>query len=82
MGDGRIPIVTEFVRLSTRLRNRIISPLGLTIAITVEANIDRSFRIYLLEKYMTTQDLILLVVLLCPGLLLSVTIMLTFAAGG
>jgi hypothetical protein len=65
-----------------RLRNRIISPLSLAIAFTVEANTDRSFRIYLLEKYMSTQDLILLVVLLCPGLLLSVTIMLTFAAGG
>ena len=31
---------------------------------------------------METQDLLLLVVLLMPGLLLSVTIMLTFAAGG
>jgi hypothetical protein len=31
---------------------------------------------------MATQDLLLLVLLLCPGLLLSVTIMLTFAAGG
>ena len=31
---------------------------------------------------MESQDLLLLVVLLCPGLLLSVTIMLTFAAGG
>jgi hypothetical protein len=31
---------------------------------------------------METQDLILLVVLLVPGLLLSITIMLTFAAGG
>jgi hypothetical protein len=31
---------------------------------------------------METQDLLLMVLLLSPGLLLSVTIMLTFAAGG
>jgi len=31
---------------------------------------------------MATQDLLLMVLLLSPGLLLSVTIMLTFAAGG
>jgi hypothetical protein len=31
---------------------------------------------------MTTQDLLTLVLLLSPGLLLSVTLMLTFAAGG
>ncbi|WP_310489723.1 hypothetical protein [Chamaesiphon sp. VAR_69_metabat_338] len=36
----------------------------------------------ILTTIMASQDLLLLVVLLAPGLLLSVTIMLTFAAGG
>lgn len=31
---------------------------------------------------MNTHDLLTLVVLLCPGILLSVVIMVTFAAGG
>ncbi len=31
---------------------------------------------------MTTHDLLMLIVLLVPGILLSVVIMLTFAAGG
>jgi hypothetical protein len=51
----------------------------LAIAITVETDIHSS---NILKTIMASQDLLLLVVLLAPGLLLSVTIMLTFAAGG
>ncbi len=65
-----------------RLRNRIISSRSLAIATILETIHRFKIGIYLLKKYMESQDLILLVVLLCPGLLLSVTIMLTFAAGG
>jgi hypothetical protein len=55
----------------------------MAIEIKVEASIYRST--YFAPSslsIMESQDLLLLVVLLCPGLLLSVTIMLTFAAGG
>jgi hypothetical protein len=64
---------------SSRLRNRIIYSLTVAIAIKVEADI---YPYFFPKTNMATQDLLLLVLLLCPGLLLSVTIMLTFAAGG
>jgi hypothetical protein len=51
----------------------------LPIGITVETDLHSP---NILKTIMATQDLLLLVVLLAPGLLLSVTIMLTFAAGG
>ena len=69
-----------------RLRNRIICDLSVTIAITVEGEPGQLLVsiCYLLSQkiIMETQDLLLMVLLLSPGLLLSVTIMLTFAAGG
>ena len=58
----------------------------MTIAITVEGEPGQLLVsiCYLLSQKntMETQDLLLMVLLLSPGLLLSVTIMLTFAAGG
>ncbi|MFM6017760.1 MAG: hypothetical protein ACKPCG_11045 [Dolichospermum sp.] len=39
-------------------------------------------QIYLREIIMTAHDLLVLVTLLSPGILLSVIIMVTFAAGG
>ncbi|WP_373543594.1 hypothetical protein [Chamaesiphon sp.] len=58
----------------------------MAIAITVESKPGQLLVsiCYLLSQniIMETQDLLLMVLLLSPGLLLSVTIMLTFAAGG
>jgi hypothetical protein len=55
---------------------------GAIVAIAITVGVNTHSPSTHLAHIMATQDLLLLVVLLAPGLLLSVTIMLTFAAGG